>query len=136
MKTWVLDSSAVMAYFENRPGADAVERLFDASSDIDRRLLMSAVNWGEVYYSVWHTQGKLRADDLLLMLHRLPVEIVEATKAQAEQAAALRAEHGLPYADAFAAVLALQSDATLVTSDKDFARVEKKIRILWVGPHP
>jgi hypothetical protein len=40
-----------------------------------------------------------------------------------------------PYADGFAAALALQPKASLATSDKYFAHIEKKLDILWtVGP--
>jgi len=46
-------------------------------------------------------------------------------------AAELRAEHKLPYTDCFAAALAAHRKASLATSDKDFAHVEKKFDILW-----
>ena len=42
----------------------------------------------------------------------------------------LRAQHNLP--DCFAAALAQARKATLVTSDKDFARVGPALKILWV----
>jgi predicted nucleic acid-binding protein len=46
-------------------------------------------------------------------------------------AAQLRAEHKLPYADCFAAAVAVNRKASLATCDKDFAQVEKKLEILW-----
>jgi predicted nucleic acid-binding protein len=46
-------------------------------------------------------------------------------------AAELRANHKLPYTDCFAAALAVHRKASLATSDKDFASVEKKLDILW-----
>jgi predicted nucleic acid-binding protein len=46
-------------------------------------------------------------------------------------AAELRSNHKLPYTDAFAAALATHRRASLATSDKDFATLEKKIDILW-----
>jgi predicted nucleic acid-binding protein len=40
-------------------------------------------------------------------------------------------EHKLPYTDCFAAALATRRKASLATSDKDFAIVEKKLDMLW-----
>jgi predicted nucleic acid-binding protein len=45
-------------------------------------------------------------------------------------AAEMRAEHKLPYADCFAAALAVNRETSLATSDKDFAHVQKRIEIL------
>lgn len=57
MKRIVLDASALMTFFENRPGAGKVEELLQLAVDGKRELLMSVVNWGEVYYSVWRVKG-------------------------------------------------------------------------------
>jgi predicted nucleic acid-binding protein len=38
-----------------------------------------------------------------------------------------------PYADCFAAALALTRKAALATSDKDFAHLEKHVSILWAS---
>jgi predicted nucleic acid-binding protein len=46
-------------------------------------------------------------------------------------AAFLRSETGLGYADAVAAAVAA-FDGVLVTSDEDFQRVGKKIKIHWL----
>ena len=51
MKRVVLDASALMTFLEYRPGADRVEDLIRLGIEGKRQLLMSAVNWGEVYYS-------------------------------------------------------------------------------------
>ena len=61
MKTYVLDASALMTFFENRPGADKVEELLAGAADATRPLAMSVVNWGEVYYSIWRAHGEKTA---------------------------------------------------------------------------
>jgi len=38
----------------------------------------------------------------------------------------------MSYADCFAAALARQRKAELVTGDKEFREVEKEVKILWV----
>ena len=46
-----------MTFFEDRPGADKVEELIQLAIEARRELLLSVVNWGEVYYSVWRARG-------------------------------------------------------------------------------
>ena len=45
----VLDSYALIAYFENEKGADRVERFLHQAESSRTPLLLSIVNWGEVY---------------------------------------------------------------------------------------
>jgi predicted nucleic acid-binding protein len=131
MKRIVLDASAIMTFFENRPGADKVEELIHLGVAGKRQLLMSAVNWGEVYYSTWRAYGPGVARKIIEDIAQLPIEIVDANLDLTHAAAELRADQKLPYTDCFAAALAAQRKASLATSDKDFATVEKKIDILW-----
>jgi predicted nucleic acid-binding protein len=131
MKRIVLDASAVMTFFENRPGADKVEELIHLGVGGKRQLLMSAVNWGEVCYSTWRAHGPGVARKILEDISQLPIEVVDASLDLTRAAAELRAERKLPYTDCFAAALAVQRKASLATSDQDFATVGKKIDILW-----
>lgn len=131
MKRIVLDASAVMTFFENRPGADKVEELIHLGVAGKRQLFMSVVNWGEVYYSTWRAHGLGVARKILEDISQLPIEIADADLDLTRIAAELRADHKLPYTDCFAAALAAHRKASLATSDHDFATVEKKIDILW-----
>jgi uncharacterized protein len=139
MKRIVLDSSALMTFFENRPGAEKVEELLQLAIAGKRELLMSVVNWGEVYYSVWRAKGPGVAFKTISDIAQLPIELVDADYNLAKQAAELRAQHSsagagkLPYVDCFAAALALTRKASLLTSDADFSRIEKKLDILWAS---
>jgi ribonuclease VapC len=131
MKTYVLDASALMTFFENRPGAGKVEELLAGAVDSQRPLAMSVINWGEVYYSVWRARGDKAAEAKLHEIAQLPIEIVGVDMELAKLAASLKAEHNLPYAYCFAAALAQARKATLVTGDKDFERVGTALKILW-----
>ena len=132
MKNYVLDSSALMTFFEDRPGADKVEELLAKAAEARHPLLMSVVNWGEVYYSVWRARGEKEAREKLKEIAQLPIEIVGVDMDLAKLAATLKAEHNLPYADCFAGALAQARKAGLVTSDKNFECVGTSLKILWV----
>jgi predicted nucleic acid-binding protein len=131
MKRIVLDASALMTFFENRPGAEKVQDLIGLGVEGKRQLLMSVVNWGEVYYSTWRTRGPGVARKVIEDLAQLPLQIVNADVDLTRTAAELRSEHKLPYSDCFAAALAVSRKASLATSDRDFSHVEKRLDILW-----
>lgn len=130
MKRVVLDSSAVMTFFLGRPGAEKVKDLFTAASEGKKELLMSAVNWGEVYYSIWRDRGREDAERALAYIAQLPIEVVPVDTSLAKLAAEFKAQHKLPYADSFAAALAQQRDAAVATSDVDFAAVKDEVSVL------
>jgi predicted nucleic acid-binding protein len=131
MKRIVLDASALMTFFEDRPGAEKVEDLIRLGVEGKRQLFMSVVNWGELYYSTWRAKGPGVACKVIEDIAQLPLEIVDADLDLTRSAAELRAEHKLAYADCFAAALAAHRKAALATSDRDFASVEEKLDILW-----
>jgi uncharacterized protein len=49
------------------------------------------------------------------------------------RAAHIKAKYPISYVDAFAAALAEQEKAILLTGDPDFKRVEKIIKVEWLG---
>ncbi len=131
MKRIVLDASAVMTFFEDRPGAAKVEEIVARAAEGKCELLMSVVNWGEVYYSVWRAKGPAMARKIVAEIGQLPIELVDAGYELTKLAAELHAEHKLPYADCFAAALAADRKASLATSDADFAKIERRLNLLW-----
>lgn len=132
MKRVVLDASAVMTFFENRPGADKVEELITLAIAGKRELMMSVVNWGEVYYSVWRAHGQQKAKQIAAEAGQLPIEVVDADFEITKLAASFHAEHKLPYADCFAAALGKLHKAVVVTSDRDFSLVQRQVDILFI----
>jgi ribonuclease VapC len=132
MKTYVLDASALMAFFEDRAGADEVEELLAKAAEAKHPLAMSVINWGEVYYSVWRAHGEKAAAAKLQEIAQLPIEIVGVDMELGKLAASLKAQYNLPYADCFAAALAHARKGTVVTCDKDFERGGTTLKILWV----
>ena len=71
-------------------------------------------------------------DDAARILDTLPVEFHPATRALADQAAIYKAAHKMSLADAFAAALAKEMKAELVTGDPEFKALEKEIKVHWL----
>lgn len=132
----VLDANALIGYFEDRPGtAGKVQHLLEEALRKDLPALMSAVNWGEVFYIVWRRHGEEKARKAEASLDELPVVIVAADRERATRAGAIKQRHGLGYADSFAAELAIEHGAWLVTADPEFAKVGKSLAIYPLPRH-
>jgi predicted nucleic acid-binding protein len=130
VRQYVLDANALISFFENRPGAAArVRHLFEESFRLDRPLFLSAVNWGEVFYISWRLHGETRAREAESKIQQLPVILIPADFDRATRAATLKQKHGLGYADAFAAELAIERNGWLVTADPEFSKLGKELTI-------
>jgi len=103
VKRYVLDASALLAFFQDEPGAEKVQELLTRAGQAERPLLMSVVNWGEVIYVVWQRRGEEAARERMRAMARYPLEIVGADAETTLLAATLKARHKLPYVDCFAA---------------------------------
>jgi len=109
-----------------------VNRLFKEARDAEQPLRMSVVNWGEVYYTIARVEGFVATAAIMARVRLLPLAVLDADEPLTARAAQLKAAHGLPYADCFAAAV-ISADDVLVTSDtKDF----RKIPGLHVLPLP
>jgi predicted nucleic acid-binding protein len=136
MATKVLDSWAILAFFEDEPAAETVERLLEQAIDGKHRLLLSAVNWGEVYYSTMRAVSQEAAEQKAREIASLPIEIVGIGEdlALARQAAIFKATRRMAYADCFAAALAKLRSAELVTGDPEFKQLEGDVKMAWLPP--
>jgi uncharacterized protein len=129
---YVLDSFALLAYFQAEPGGPIVRDLAEAAKDQKAVLYMSLINVGEMYYIVRRRRNPGRADGVIEDLRSLPITLCAATEDRILAAARVKAEHPLSYADAFAVALAQELDATLVTGDPEFHAVEHLVKITWL----
>jgi ribonuclease VapC len=128
----VLDSWGLLCYLEREPGFEKVIDLFDAATKASRPLLMCVVNWGEVCYQVARRAGEGKAQEMERLIRTFPVQLVDADRDLTREAARLKAANRMAYADCFAAALAKQQKAELVTGDQEFRQVEGKVQIVWI----
>lgn len=132
MAVKVLDSYALMAFFEDEPGADFVRELIRKAVEGDINLLMTAVNLGEVWYAIARNNSPEVADQYIHEIKGMGIEIVDVDWNLTRQAAAFKANGNISYADCFAAALAKLKKAELVTGDKEFKALEGEIKVAWV----
>lgn len=131
-RCYVLDSFAILAYLRGEPGAEQVRQLLLSARAGEIRLSLCLVNYGEVLYISERRGGRPAAEEAIRIIDHLPLEIVSPDRDLTFAAAHLKAHHPISYADAFAAALAQRQDATLVTGDPKFQKVEGWIRVEWL----
>jgi predicted nucleic acid-binding protein len=132
MRTYVLDANALLVFLEPKGGATKVRDILLEALHGRAAVLMSVVNLGEVYGVLLRLYGKDRAVTTLSSVYQSSVEFVDATSQRCTHAAEIKERYKLYYADSFAAALAIERKATLVTSDSDFRRLGHGFPILWL----
>jgi len=135
MANRVLDSWALIAFFEDEPSAGVVEEILEAASREKHRLYLTSINWAEVYYNTMREVSQEAAEHQSKVIETLPIEIVGIGDdlKLARQAAIYKATNRLSLADAFAVALAKDKKAELVTGDPEFKPLERDIKILWLN---
>ncbi|MBA4380602.1 MAG: hypothetical protein C0393_08015 [Anaerolinea sp.] len=128
----VLDTWAILAYFQDEPAAKGMEDLIVEAHEKNIRLMMSVVNVGEVWYILAREESPTEADQSVLELERIGVRFVEADWHRVRLAAGFKAGHAMSFGDCFAAGLAQEYNAVLVTGDPEFKQVEGEIEIRWL----
>ena len=132
MKTGlVFDSWAILAYAQDEPAADLVENLLVESSR-SQNGWVSSMNLGEIWYILARRRSRHVADQQLVTLAEIGLQRIDVDWPLTLQAADLKSRHKISYADAFAAALAKQRQAELVTGDPEFRALDSEIRIHWL----
>ena len=134
MAAKVLDSWALLAFYKDEQCASEVEKLIQQAADKGKPLLLSAVNWAEIHYSLERAGGKAVAERVADQIAELPIQIVGVGDdlKTARIAATFKAAHKMSLADAFAAAIAKEKKAELVTGDPEFRALEGQIKIHWL----
>lgn len=128
----VLDAHALLVFLEREPGFEKVKSLFVAALEEDSDLLMTSVNFGEVYYIVLREFGEKKVGEVEKIIRTLPIEMVDVDMQLAREAASFKAAKKISYADCFAAALAKLRKGEVVTGDKEFRALEGEVKISWI----
>ncbi|RCK74786.1 MAG: hypothetical protein ANABAC_1503 [Anaerolineae bacterium] len=136
VETKVLDTYALIAFFEDEPGADFVRNLLLEAEAGSLKLALCVVNLGELWYIIARTISSALADALVEEIRGLSIEIVDADWELTHQAAIYKAKGGLSYADCYTAALAKLRQAEVVTGDPEFQKLRDEITLCWVENPP
>ncbi len=119
---FVLDTSALLAFRSDEPGADRVESLLLRAKRSQQRLLVSFMTRLELLYRVWREEGEEAARGAIRLVDSFAIEWISCEPAILETAAQLKARGGLSVADSWIAATAVVCGGILVHKDPEFAR--------------
>lgn len=129
---FVLDSYALMAYLSDEPGCARIQEALMRAKDGEYHLFLCMINFGEVLYITERRRGLIAAQSVQALIEGLPIELIDATRDLVLDAAHIKANHALSYADAFVVAIAQREHATILTGDPEFQMVEKLAAIEWL----
>lgn len=132
MKRYVFDSYALLAFLEDETAAGEVEKVLREMEKGRAKGYLSIINWGEIYYITMREQGRDIAEDVIDLLDNYPLKLIESDRSLTLAAAQFKGKYRITYADCFAAALAVQHNAILLTGDPEFKALESEIQIAWL----
>lgn len=128
----IIDASALMVYLEKGPGYEKVIDLFVKAAESGKYLLMSTVNFGEVFYVLVNRYGLDEAEKIRQIIETFPIQFIPVDLSIAKQAALYKSIKKLPYVDCFVAALAKLRKGEIITTDSNFKVLEGEIKICWI----
>jgi len=129
---FILDSYALMAYLGAEPGWQRVKEILSQAEKGAFSLYLCMINLGEILYMTERRRGLEKAQDIQALIENLPIEIVDAARDLILDAAHIKANYPLSYADAFVVALAQSEQGIVLTGDPEFQAVEALVTIEWL----
>ncbi|MDI6765087.1 MAG: type II toxin-antitoxin system VapC family toxin [Thermodesulfobacteriota bacterium] len=129
-KKSLIDSYALLAYLKQESNYQKVE---DLLSSKETQLLMNDINIGETFYILARERGLDKAEYFInAILPSFPIIKIGNAFAEVIQAAKIKAQYPISYADCFVVATAIREKAVVITGDPDFKHVEKIVEIDWL----
>lgn len=122
----------MLAYLQGEAGMVRVKRTLEDAKQGHAQLHMSIINLGEVLYIIERERGLVKAHEVLAAIQQLPIKIRPADNQTVFDAAHVKANHAVSYADAFAIECAQANGGTVLTGDKEFKAVETLVDVEWL----
>lgn len=126
----LIDSYALLAYLKQENNYRKVENLLSSK---ESELLMNDINIGETFYILTRERGLDKAEYFInAILPNLPIIKIGNAFSDVMQAAKIKAQYPISYADCFAVATAIREKAVIITGDPDFKHVKKIVEIDWL----
>jgi len=126
----------LLALLRNESGADKVAVAINTANNGEAKILMNKVNLLEVFYDLYRSLGKEKADLILGEIKKRPIEInAEITDEIFTEAGRLKATYKISLADSFVLAQAMVFDGELLTADHhEFDVIEEceSVRFHWI----
>ena len=128
----ILDSFALVSLFQKEPGWRKVRDVLQNLLSRGDKAHLCLINWGEFYHVTRRRVGQKKADEALMLLQQLPISVIPVDENLVREAATLKSEYPISYADAFCTATALQSSGQILTNDPEYHAVQHLVRVVWL----
>ena len=132
MKKIIFDSHAILKFSQDEEGADKIEKLLVLSQQGKIASFINQINLGESYYQTIRNFGLESAKRYLESFYQLPIKVVIPSSEIIFSASEIKAKYAISYADCFVVATALMHEASIITGDPEFKKVENTVKIEWV----
>jgi uncharacterized protein len=129
----ILDSFALISFFHREPGWEMVRSIFKDLTQKGGKTFLCRINWGEFYYIVKRRTGQAKTLEALALIEQLPIDILSVDDLLISEAAEIKSDYPIAYADAFCVATAKRLNGRIVTSDPEFKAVEKLVPVQWIS---
>ena len=133
---FILDACALIAFLQKETGWEQVREILLRARENKIIVRMHVFNLLEVYYDMYRSIGKHKANEELNMIKRLPITFNTSLSDDIFiEAGRLKATYKISLADAVVLAQTIVADGTAVTSDHhEFDIIESKesVKFLWI----
>ncbi|HAW50112.1 TPA: PIN domain nuclease [bacterium] len=129
---YVLDSWAVIAYFNKEPEGNKVRDKLLEAREGKIKIYMHLINLFEVYYILCRKVGEDKAKRLIGWFKRCPVSFIGLEDDILFSAGRIKARFPISYADSFAVATAIEYKCKILTSDPEFKKTEELVKVEWL----
>jgi ribonuclease VapC len=127
---YTFDTSAILAFFTNEPGADQVERILLLAEKRKAEVNVSFMTYTELTYQLWRRGGEKAGKLAYLRLKALGLKRVDVSEGLTLHASRIKASFELSVADAWIAATALITESRLVHKDPEFRPLTSLLSLL------
>jgi predicted nucleic acid-binding protein len=133
---YVLDACALIALLTGEQGGEIVKAILEESIEGKTTVRMNKLNLLEVYYNVFRSHDKEKADEMLKTIKMSPIRIIHEINDEVfVEAGRIKACYKVSIADTIALAEALVSKCELLTSDHhefDIVQSQEPILFHWI----
>ena len=123
--SYLLDTSALLTFWNNEEGADTVERILRSGT----RVSVSFMSYMEGRYRIWKNTGKEESEEFSQYLNLLSLERIDITDQIFEKAIEIKSTNSLSVCDSWIIATAIVTGSVLVHKDPEFEQVKGMVKL-------
>ena len=131
-KRYVLDSYAVLSLLFGEEASHEVKTLLSSAEKGKNEVFMHWNNLAEVYYIIRKRESQKKALEAISLMKALSIQFVEFDEVLWLKAAEIKGSYSVSFCGAFVAATAYLIDATIVTGDPEFKKLQDQFSIHWL----